>query len=452
MSYAAQAFACTTSLVVLFIFIIWTRSLALVPTRPAADRGRTTSYALLAAFVLQPLILTDPSRDPHALLQQGLSPQNVAQAAIGLAGFGWAVWLLVTRAIRASTLAAGANFWIGLTIALYAVSTIWSLWPSMTVFRTMQLAGFWVLTVHLFSRRPPLARLTWCLLAGAIFMVLCGPAFGSIEYDPSRIFGRIRANQGGVVAGLLTVIVVYRLFIVAETRSWIFLLPSLTAFVLFGSLGSTIALLFAMVTLLIFRLGRHSGSATQLLMLAYILPCIAVFSYELVHGDAGVEAWVASVSGKPSEIVAGADGRFPLWEEIWKTTRNNVVGSGFGAGERALITEITSSAALGFTGTNAENGYLAAWLSAGWLAVWMVAFLFVGVIFDAARRSYWDRAYMLPTLVFLGVNNLSFHGVGSDFNTAWLVMMVLACAGPIGDPTGNIEKLHHSNSPVGAWP
>jgi hypothetical protein len=449
-NYASESFACSTLLLALFIFLIWTSSLALVPVRPAADRGRTTSYAVLAAFILQPLILTDPSRDPHALLQQGLSLQNVAQVVIGLTGFGWAVWLLLTRAVRPSTLAAGVNFWIGLTIALYAISTMWSLWPSLTMFRTIQLAGFWVLTMHLFSGRPPLPRLTWCLLVVAVSMVMCGAVFGSADYDPSRIFGRLRANQGGVVAGLLTVIVVYRLFILAESRSWSFLLPSsLTTFVLFGSLGSTIALLFAMVTLLIFRLGRHYGPTTQLIILAYILPCLGVFSYALVNGNPDVESWVASVSGKPPEIVANATGRLPLWEEIWKTTRNNVFGFGFGAGERELITEVTSPAALGFTGTNAENGYLAAWLSAGWLAVWMVVFLFVGVIFDATRRSYWDRAYMLPVLVFLGINNLSFHGVGSDFNTAWLVIMVLACAGPITNSIGKREKLRHSYSPVG---
>jgi exopolysaccharide production protein ExoQ len=445
--YAAQAFALATSVIVLFMFMVWTQLLGSIRTVPTSDRGRVMSYALLAAFVLAPVIFGD-IRGPNALLKEGLSRQNVAQAVVALAALAWAIWLIATRAISVSSLASGVNFWFGMMIVLYALSTAWSILPSMTVFRTIELGAFWVITVHLFSGRPPLAPLTWCLLATAMLMVFCGAVFGWPDYDPSRIFGRYDNNQSGLIAGALLVIIFSRLFILGEKRCLFLLPPSFTALILFGSLSSAIALLFATVTLLLFRLGRPLGKPAQLLMVLYVLLLIGFFSYELVSASPDAIAWIASVSEKNAEQLAGATGRVSLWEALWTINANNVLGSGFGAGERLIYFFYTSD----WNPGSAHNGFLSAWLSAGWLAAWIEACLFLGVIVDAARQSYQDRAYRLSAIVFLVINNLSYPAVGSYFNTGCFVMMVLACAGPTPSAARSVEKFRHLYSLSRTYP
>jgi hypothetical protein len=446
-SYATQALGCTISLAALFIFTIWTKTLAFVAARQASDRGRITSYALLAAFVLVPNLFGSNSRNSqNELLTKGLSLENVTEMVLAIAAFAWAIRLLVTRAVNVSCFTVGVNFWIGLNLALYALSMAWSLWPSLTAFRTMELGAFWILTVQLFSGRPPLSALTWSLLVAA-FLLMIGPVFLSWElYSHSQLFGFFVSNTGGILAGALMVIVLHRLLILGETRGLFFLIPSLAAFILFGSLGSTTALLFATVTLLIFRLGRHLGPVTQLMAVTYALPLIALCLYAVLHANPDAQAWLSSVSGKPPEMIGQASGRVKLWEEMWKLAPYNIFGYGFGAAERLLF-QLLSSISIGFDASNAHNGFLAAWLTAGWLGAWGVIFLFVAATFDAAKRPYFDRSYMLPTIIFLAINNLSIAGVGgSHFNPGWFVMMVLACAAPVPETARSLEKPRNAYS------
>ena len=116
---------------------------------------------------------------------------------------------------------------------------------------------------------------------------------------------------------------------------------------------------------------------------------------------------------------------------------------GFGAGERMLF----QIEVLEFNPGSAHNGFLSAWLSAGWVAAWVVACVFVGTAFDAARRSYRDRAYMLSLIVFLTINNLTYPLMGSYFNVGTFVMMVLACAGPVPKTTRSKKNEDLSYSP-----
>ena len=274
-----------------------------------------------------------------------------------------------------------------------------------------------------------MTRLTWCLSTMAGLILICGVIFGWPEHQPNLIFGRFRNNQGGVLMGALILILLYRLLITSEAKCWMLILPSLAIFVLFGSLGSSVALLFGLLALLIFWLGRRLGSLHQLLILAFGLPLVGLCAYVLVQVDASALQWIAAIKGQRADLVTSGTGRVELWEALWKNSSNNVLGYGFGAGDRLLV-QLVPKAQIDFIATNAEDGYLSGWLSAGWLGLWSVALTFLGAALVAARQPYPDRAYMIPMLVFLAVNNISYRGVGGVFNVAWFVMMVLACAGP----------------------
>jgi hypothetical protein len=383
--------------------------------------------------MLVPSIFVDWNRDVSALTQ-GFSLQNLTQIAVFALVAAWAGWLLLSGAVRISTFAVGLNCWLGMILALYGLSTIWSIWPPLTVFRTVELGALWVLCLHLFSARPPLARLTVCLLVGAL-LILLGSVVYITEHHPAEIWRWFISNPGGMLAGALLLVVFFRLLILRERRSLVFLIPALVVFGFFDSLASATALLFAMTALLVFRFGRNLSRGSQLTVVAVALAVVAVLVYEAVYRDPDTLAWIAWASGKNAENVADAHGRAQLWTEIWQVTRNNAFGFGFGAGER-LLYEMISTVPGHMTGANnAHNGFLAAWLSGGWLGEWLVIFLFVASALDATRRSYYERAYRLPLIIFLAINNNAFPGIGgAGFSAGWFVMMVLACAGPVPVP------------------
>jgi exopolysaccharide production protein ExoQ len=447
MSFTTQAVAGASWVIGLFIFVVWAKSLAPVRMQPADDKGRVVSYVLLALYVFVPSIFANHDRNQSHLVTQGLDVQNVIQLVDTMIAVAWAVWLLATRKVIASTFVTGVNFWIGLILALYGLSTIWSLWPSLTAFRTMELSAFWVLSAHLFSGRPPLARLSWCLL-GAALLMLVEPFSYLVQHSGMgiyEVFIKIRLNDAGLVTGALLVIVFYRLMITGDMRSIVFIILSLALFAWFASLGSFIALFFATMALLVFRYGRHLGRITQLLIIAYVLPLIGFFFYELVYQNPDAAAWLAWASGKEPANITNATGRAELWQQILEVARNNAFGYGFAAGERLLYQLLASVPGhQANQGQNAHNGFLAAWLAAGWFGGWAVVFMFAGAIFDAVRRSYNDCSFMLPIIIFLLINNLTYAGVGGGvFNPGWFLIMVLACAGSIPETTRGVDKLRH---------
>lgn len=418
--------ACAISLLMLLAFFAWTRSVAFMMPGPASAKGFLVSYTLLALFVVIPLF--NESRDASALVQEGLSAGNKAEAVLALAAFAWAIWLLASGAVRLSTLRAGINFWIACLISLYGLSTFWSLWPALTAYRTIELSGFWIVTVHLFSGRPPLARLIGCLLVAGLVILVGGALMGTTEVQAGHVFGHYRSNQLGLLAGCLLVLLFARALIFGRRRGLILLLPAFIIFVLAGSLGSLIALCFACAVLVAFRLLRLPGKVAQVATVAYFLPLAAVFAYQVVLTDPGAVAWIAAISGKNTRNVVSATGRADLWRNLWSHNADNIIGTGFGTDR--LLYKILPSQKLGFDAKNTEDGYISAWIGAGWPAAWITVFIFAGAMLIAFRRPYQERALILPLILFLAINNFSYAGVGGIFHTAWFVMMVVACAGP----------------------
>jgi hypothetical protein len=444
MSFATQSVVCVTWVLGLLIFVVWTSSLATLRARPAVEKGGVVSYMLLALYVLVPAIFGDYTRNPTHLATQGLSVQNTLQVLVTMSAVAWAVWLFATRTVAISNFVAGVNFWIGLMLALWGLSAIWSVWPMMTVFRTMELGAFWVLSVHLFSGRPPIERLTRCLFVG-VSLSLVFPLSYLVQHpglNAYQVFVKIRENEAGMMAGVLMVVVFYRLIILGQMRSLILLVIAAAAFAWFSSLGSFVALVFATMSLLILNFTRNVGRLTQLLAVAFVLPLAAFLLYELVYGNPDAATWLAWASGKDPRNIADATGRAVFWRQILQVARNNKFGYGFGAGERLLYQLLSSfPTQVSQHLTNAHNGFLAAWLSAGWLGAWALAFTFVGAIFDAARRSYNDCSYMLSVIIFLGINNLTLPTVGGGvFGPGWFIMMVLACAGSIPEASRSADR------------
>jgi hypothetical protein len=445
MSFSTQIVACTTWVASLFVFIVWTRSLASWQPQPATEKGTVASYVLLGLYIFVPCVFGNFERKAGDLATQGLDTQNQIQIAVSLSAIAWAGWLLWTRAIRPSSFVAGINLWIGLSLLLWGLSTFWSVWPMMTAFRTIELGALWVLSMHLFSGRQPLARLTWWLLAWAI-LFFSSPLSYLAQHpgiDISQVYVKVRLDDAGMVCGALILIILYRLVVAGDMRSVIFFLPAAALFAWFSSLTSFVALFFGTLTLLICRLGRPFGKAAQLLTIVFVLPLVAFLLYSLLYNNPDTAAWVAWATGKHARDIENATGRGELWERLFALAKDNKFGYGFAAAERLLYHLLYNAQALNRV-TNAHNGFVAAWLAAGWPGLWAVVFLVAATVHRAVRSGYKDCAFTLPIIVFVIVNNMTYTGVGGGlFNIEWFLVMVLACAGPVTRrPAGNLGDLY----------
>jgi len=392
----------------------------------AGSRGRTISWAILLVY-LAVNILNIQTRDITALVASGLSAQNKIQIAIVLFACAWAATLCLTRRVPLKTLFDGPGYWIFWLVVVYSFSTIWSTWPSLTVFRVTELAALWIISSHVFARIDWFERVEtflWISL-GIYFIHGCLLALGLVEGDSSdgSWIGSMRSNTGSLIAGLMILWTVYRC-VTDDRRSHIWKLPVLTlVLLLFGSLATSISLLLSIMVLLTL----HTKGTLRIALIATTLAAVLTIPNVLLafHGQV-IEPLVGGMSqafAKPTQHITGMTGRLELWTTIWESTRNQPWGFGFAALERTFSVE---NGTMSWTAGNAHNGFISAWLGAGWLAVTLVIALFGALI----NRSFVvDRSLfplMIGSVALVAVNNLSLPAVGGRV-TIILIFVIALC-------------------------
>ena len=115
-------------------------------------------------------------------------------------------------------------------------------------------------------------------------------------------------------------------------------------------------------------------------------------------------------------------GRLELWTSIWESARSQPWGFGFAAFERTFSIE---NGALSWKAGNAHNGFISAWLGAGWLAFALLLALFASMW---ARMSLLDgaqRPMYAGLLLLIMLNNLTVPAVGGRLTVVFLFLMAL---------------------------
>ena len=110
------------------------------------------------------------NREHLALFEEGLSFQNQVQVGICFLTLAWAALLLLNNRVPVAALLSGPSFWATSLIGAYALSSLWSSWPELTLYRSLELAVFWVITVHLFANLQWYRNLKALLLIGFVLM------------------------------------------------------------------------------------------------------------------------------------------------------------------------------------------------------------------------------------------------------------------------------------------
>jgi O-antigen ligase len=130
----------------------------------------------------------------------------------------------------------------------------------------------------------------------------------------------------------------------------------------------------------------------------------------------------SSLFGKSRSNIVGMTGRLELWTSIWESAQSQPWGFGFAAFERTFS---LGNEALSWKAGNAHNGFISAWLGAGWLAFALLLALFGSMwarlsLIDSAQRPVYTGLLLLIML-----NNLTVPAVGGRLTVVFLFLMAL---------------------------
>jgi hypothetical protein len=403
----------------------------------AAARHRRVSWALVVAHVLAHTPLFGGSRTVDALAAEGPSAQNLLQiAVVGVAAL-WAYHLLARRTVPVAALANGPAFWVTLLIAVYAVSTAWSVWPELTLFRVVELAVFWVLLLHVFlgedAWEGSLRRLLWIAVAASWASHL-------LEWEAIVAAGSLRGiaydNVSTLVAAALLLLEVHRCIRRPSPGAWGAAGVAGISVIAFGSLTTSVALVVAGGVYLAVRAQRSARDRELLLVGALVVAAAlgAVLLQPTTAAGDDLAHEIAEWSGKDVRNIQDMTGRLPLWRALLDGTADQPMGLGFAGAERKLALGFVRVSVVGWTPSHAHNGFLSGWLGAGWPGLLLSVAVFLAVAQRVRETPVAGRPLGAALLVLLFINNMTATAVGGTLGVPWMVMMALASMAP-GPPS-----------------
>ena len=308
------------------------------------------------------------------------------------------------------------------------MSSLWSSWPQFTLYRSLELGVFWVITIHLF------ANLQWYRNLKTLFLIAIAVAVAGALVDgwgtlqaQEHIVGALRPNTGSTIAAALLILVVHHGIVRRSAPKAILTSAAIVSLALFGSLATAASLPFAFWTLVSARHNKRRASLS-LLFGFVLIAWTAYIALTLPQIISSGTQHIAQLFGKDHETIVTLSGRIPLWLVIWDISKSQPLGSGFAAGERTMMMDDAHLRAVAWQATQSHSGYLSAWLGSGWLGLMLLGLLFASLWRQSRRHSPRMEPFIKSIIVLLAINNLTIAGVGGQWNLAWVLMTALACA------------------------
>lgn len=423
---------------------------------PAGPAGRRVTWGILVLQLLAQIQIGG-GRDLSALATQGPSAQNLAQAAVlGFAAL-WAFHLVARGHVRRGTAQGGPAFWISALVGVYLVSTAWSVWPTLTLYRAVELGVFFVLVLHLCATSrwlDTVRSLLWLAVATSWLAQLW---YLDLSAPPDRVIGFAYDNASTLLAAALFLVELHRTLWRPTPRGWALVGVACGSVLAFGSLATSAALAVAGLALLV-GWGEVDRRGREVAMVGVLVAATTVGAVLLSPADQGDDlvAEIAELTGRDVSGIQSLTGRVPLWQAIAEATADEPLGLGYAGGERALALDVVEVEEVGWRAGHAHNGYLSGWLGAGWPGLALVLAVFASAWRHAGQLPADRRAVFVPLLVLLTVNNVTAAAVGGQLGAGWMVMMALAVAPPRAaaatppTPLGQTEGTAHAGrAPAG---
>ena len=130
--------------VALLLFLALLKPALLYTVRiPGSGWEQRISWAMLSTY-MGVSILRLESRAMDALATEGLSTHNKLQVVLVAVVAAWSAFLVTTGRVTIRQATSGPGFWLLSLVIVFALSVLWSTWPTLTIFRVTELAVFWI--------------------------------------------------------------------------------------------------------------------------------------------------------------------------------------------------------------------------------------------------------------------------------------------------------------------
>lgn len=418
--------AVATALLLLGLWTVWWMRLRDVAAPPLRTSARAVSWAVVIVYFTWKAFFYEPREDVLELVNSGMSDSNRIEVGITVVAGLWATFLVITRRMPFFRLIQGAGFWIVTLVALYSLSTLWSVWPDLTLYKSLELGVFWVIIAHLFATGPwrdALERLAlWAVIGSALPFIVQGT--GNFTRG---LVGAFYSNGGAMMAGALLLIALHRLLTRRDMTAKALTILALAAMLLFHSFTTYLSVVMALPALFVLGLMPQATRMATAFMICGIVVAGVSIVYLATQAEPHLVAAIGGAAGKDADQIGSLTGRLPLWEALWEVSRDQPLGTGFLAMER-MIPEIISQDSVGWAAAHSHNGFLSAWLAAGFLGLGVLVFFTVALCFQIVGLDVEARALAIPFVLFALVNNMSYPAFGGRLNGAWLMVMGVAFA------------------------
>ena len=390
-------------------------------------------FALMSVFALLPLVFNVPRDDGNAVLDQGLTASNIALVVMtGLTGLYLAARIAVDRRVL---LVAFSMPYLPFTLMILVngVSTAWSVVPSYTVYRTVELAIFTLASILIFDRSDIERRLANLF---ALFTVVWLVATTPIILDNLAhgiVFSSAKHNLMPYLCAAHAFLVIFDDRI---RHRGAHLLLAFAGFVIAGSAASTASLIAVVPGLMVasqhrrLRIIGYTAFTVYLVLFVVLMVGLSAFP--------GLLDVVSVVLQKPPEELADATGRGTFWPVFIEATKDRFVGAGYAAGDRFIQLLIPTTALAETLARDAvfisssHNMLLSAWAGTGLIGIGLSAMVLGTAIRWGMKLDRAGRRLIATCVFFLILNGMTTPGIFQDWNINVLTFVGLLAYARIG--------------------
>lgn len=396
---------------------------------PLAEAHWMPPALILAGFFFMPYAFLVQRADGTDLLEEGLSSSNVITLGFACLAALWCAWVVAGTPRLVSLLLDRVLFPFWLFMAVACASVAWSIVPSYTIYRALELVVLFSLCVLVLDRR----RFEHGFLAAHVVLLLAWLAVRSTQIVDGAARGIFFSSAKDNLMPLLCLSVLLMLAVGERPRRGALLIAGLaaTCFVLAGSAATVGAIPLIFTGLLaaspdpVRRLVGYVASAVWMVVFAVLLAGLASFP-ELMEA-------VSVALQKPVVELEQATGRGKLWPIFIEATLDRNVGAGFAAGERfiqLLVDEAAVQERLGTTRvffSSSHNMLISSWVGTGWIGLLTLATCLGLAWREGTRLDAAGRRYVLPILLVLSANGLTTPGIFGEFNLHTVTWVTILC-------------------------
>lgn len=226
-----------------------------------SERGTRIDLVLLGLLLVDKVFVIE-IRDLTSLVEVGLSLDNKIEVVITCIVLAYCAYLYISHSISIRNFFEPNTAFLSLLFMWFGFTSVWSIDPAMTVFRSAQLAGVWVLAIRVFRSPMARSRLVVLLLFCTATSVLSKVWFDYKDGVASII--SFKDTETSTIVAALGLLTLDRLLSrPPRTRDYALLGVSVFLLFAFDSTASFIASLAAIVVYLFVRLIDRTNTSTR---------------------------------------------------------------------------------------------------------------------------------------------------------------------------------------------